>query len=249
MVSFKARTLSFVCRKKLRRKPCFSSSVYYPYGGDPDHLLSFTRSDLGGGCVGSPGGCVSPGIVNAVLRPILIFFTLPITVLTFGLFLLVSWPDAFAGVLYCKRVPCQRLLGRSAWLDFDQPCELGLSRVCPSKLKPLFSDRQDVSAISLEDVKRAGRRNRHAPAGNGNKTLPLFVPAAANILGHHSLWLQQSLTTAGIVVMTTVIKTCQSPICVSISLCKACTATQFFSLRNNFPFRRFFSFVHALPPL
>jgi len=29
------------------------------------------------------------GIVNAVLRPILIFFTLPITVLTFGLFLLV----------------------------------------------------------------------------------------------------------------------------------------------------------------
>jgi len=66
------------------------------------------------------------GIVNAVLRPILIFFTLPITVLTFGLFLLVyQWPDAFAGVLYCKRVPCQRLLGRSAWLDFDQPCELG----------------------------------------------------------------------------------------------------------------------------
>jgi putative membrane protein len=29
------------------------------------------------------------GIVNAVLRPILIFFTLPITVLTLGLFLLV----------------------------------------------------------------------------------------------------------------------------------------------------------------
>ena len=29
------------------------------------------------------------GIVNAVLRPILVFFTLPITVLTFGLFLLV----------------------------------------------------------------------------------------------------------------------------------------------------------------
>ena len=28
-------------------------------------------------------------IVNAVLRPILIFFTLPLTVLTFGLFLLV----------------------------------------------------------------------------------------------------------------------------------------------------------------
>jgi len=29
------------------------------------------------------------GIVNAILRPILVFFTLPITVLTFGLFLLV----------------------------------------------------------------------------------------------------------------------------------------------------------------
>jgi len=29
------------------------------------------------------------GIVNAVIRPILIFFTLPITVLTLGLFLLV----------------------------------------------------------------------------------------------------------------------------------------------------------------
>jgi len=29
------------------------------------------------------------GIVNAILRPILIFFTLPITVLTLGLFLLV----------------------------------------------------------------------------------------------------------------------------------------------------------------
>ena len=29
------------------------------------------------------------GVVNAVLRPILIFFTLPITVLTLGLFLLV----------------------------------------------------------------------------------------------------------------------------------------------------------------
>ena len=29
------------------------------------------------------------GIVNAVVRPILVFFTLPITVLTFGLFLLV----------------------------------------------------------------------------------------------------------------------------------------------------------------
>ena len=29
------------------------------------------------------------GIVNAVLRPILVFFTFPITLLTFGLFLLV----------------------------------------------------------------------------------------------------------------------------------------------------------------
>ena len=29
------------------------------------------------------------GIVNTILRPILIFFTLPITILTFGLFLLV----------------------------------------------------------------------------------------------------------------------------------------------------------------
>jgi putative membrane protein len=29
------------------------------------------------------------GIVNAILRPILVFFTLPITLLTFGLFLLV----------------------------------------------------------------------------------------------------------------------------------------------------------------
>ncbi len=29
------------------------------------------------------------GIVNAVLRPVLIFFTLPITILTLGLFLLV----------------------------------------------------------------------------------------------------------------------------------------------------------------
>ena len=29
------------------------------------------------------------GIINAILRPILVFFTLPITVLTFGLFLLV----------------------------------------------------------------------------------------------------------------------------------------------------------------
>ena len=29
------------------------------------------------------------GIVNAVIRPILIFFTLPITILTLGLFLLV----------------------------------------------------------------------------------------------------------------------------------------------------------------
>ena len=29
------------------------------------------------------------GIVNAILRPILVFFTFPITVLTFGLFLLV----------------------------------------------------------------------------------------------------------------------------------------------------------------
>jgi len=29
------------------------------------------------------------GIVNAVLRPILVFFTLPITILTLGLFLLV----------------------------------------------------------------------------------------------------------------------------------------------------------------
>lgn len=29
------------------------------------------------------------GIVNAILRPILVFFTLPLTILTFGLFLLV----------------------------------------------------------------------------------------------------------------------------------------------------------------
>jgi putative membrane protein len=34
-------------------------------------------------------GAIVLGIVNAVVRPLMIFFTLPLTILTFGLFLLV----------------------------------------------------------------------------------------------------------------------------------------------------------------
>jgi putative membrane protein len=34
-------------------------------------------------------GAIVLGIVNAVVRPLMVFFTLPLTILTFGLFLLV----------------------------------------------------------------------------------------------------------------------------------------------------------------
>lgn len=43
--------------------------------------------------VGGPGGLLAAGlvlgIVNALVRPIIVFFTLPLTVVTLGLFLLV----------------------------------------------------------------------------------------------------------------------------------------------------------------
>ena len=91
MVLFKARMLTlFFQKNQLRRKSCFSSSVYSSIWW---RSLSSLISCQGLIWVESVWAALVAafllGIVNAVLRPILIFFTLPITVLTFGLFLLV----------------------------------------------------------------------------------------------------------------------------------------------------------------
>jgi len=59
-------------------------------------------------------GAIVLGFVNAFIRPIMIFLTLPLTVLTFGLFLLVV--NAFTLWLVAALVPGVRIRGFGAAL-------------------------------------------------------------------------------------------------------------------------------------
>lgn len=54
-------------------------------------------------------GAIVLGLVNAVVRPLMILFTLPLTILTFGLFLLVV--NAFVLWLVAALVPGIRVQG------------------------------------------------------------------------------------------------------------------------------------------
>jgi putative membrane protein len=54
-------------------------------------------------------GAIVLGLVNAVVRPLMILFTLPLTILTFGLFLLVV--NAFMLWLVAALVPGIRVQG------------------------------------------------------------------------------------------------------------------------------------------
>ncbi len=54
-------------------------------------------------------GAIVLGLVNAVVRPLMILFTLPLTILTFGLFLLVV--NAFMLSLVAALVPGIRVQG------------------------------------------------------------------------------------------------------------------------------------------
>ena len=65
------------------------------------------------------------GIVNTIIRPILVILTFPLTLLSFGLFLLrYQRTDALAGVRPDERFPGERLLGSPGWIHPDQHCEL-----------------------------------------------------------------------------------------------------------------------------
>lgn len=52
------------------------------------------------GIVAAAIGAIVLGLVNAIVRPILVFFTLPLTILTLGLFLLVVNAISFSLVAY-----------------------------------------------------------------------------------------------------------------------------------------------------
>jgi len=54
-------------------------------------------------------GAIVLGIVNAIVRPLMVFFTLPLTILTFGLFLLVV--NALMLWLVAALVPGIRIQG------------------------------------------------------------------------------------------------------------------------------------------
>ncbi len=61
------------------------------------------------------GAAILLGIVNAIVRPVLVVLTLPITVLTLGLFLLVINAAIWASSPPCFRVSRLRASGRRCW--------------------------------------------------------------------------------------------------------------------------------------
>ena len=75
-------------------------------------VVSFTSALIGAAVL---------GLVNAVVKPILILFTLSLTILTLGLFLLVVKCDRFrSGKLSYTWINHHRVLPRCIWLDcFD----------------------------------------------------------------------------------------------------------------------------------
>ena len=83
-------------------------AIYFAAAIVPGIELSGIMAALGSGLV--------LGLVNAVVRPILILMTLPFTLLTLGLFLRAQWTLSMAHIITRQRVRGPRFLGGCLWV-------------------------------------------------------------------------------------------------------------------------------------